>query len=234
MAASVYLDFIAPNEIPDLVALHIFEAANSAGPFNEIEVVTAIGTQGSYITSYTTDKALATTDWFTIQWRNSKGALTDMSMPVQGGSQSLVAEIVSRALLRDPSLNEAIVAQEAEIAVSEYYGTQDPLSIPVQGVPLKTLSGLTYFTMARSYVAKASSTTTTAGGKWVAGLVSLDTSSSSKTTNAWDNIEALLRIANRELGRSYSVILLLEEIEVAGRYKQLVAADLSRNIIEVQ
>lgn len=234
MAASVFLDFIAPNEIPDLVSLHIFESSVPEGPFNEIEEVTAIGAQGSYITSYTTDMAVAVTDWFTIQWENSKGALTDMSAPVQGGAQSLVAEIVSRVLLRDSSLNEAIVAQEAEVAVSEFFKTQDPLSIPLQGVPLKTLSGLTYYTMARSYISKAVEVTSVSGGKWIAGLVSLDTSSSSTKTSYWDNIAQLLKAANLELGRSYSVILLLKEIQVAGGYSQIVAEDLSRTIIEVQ
>jgi hypothetical protein len=230
--ASVPLDFLPPTA-SDIVALLIYEGPAVEGPFQQIERVTAVGTYPNYITRYTTDAAANASNWFAIAWENADGLITPLSASLQGGSTTLVQTLIDRVLLRDPSLNEVIVAQEAEAAISEFFMVDDPYTVDPKVAP-RILSGLTYFTMARAYVAKASTTAATAGGKWVAGLVSLDTSSSSKTTNVWDNIEALLRIANRELGRSYSVILLLEEIEVAGRYKQLVAADLSRNIIEVQ
>jgi len=233
MAVSVALEFIPPDE-PDLYALHVYEATDSAGPFSEIDVTQAIGAYPNYITRYTTANATATTDWFAIAWENTANVVGELSVPMQGGTSTLVSEIVNRVMLRDPTLNQIIVSQEAEVAVSEYLHTQDPLSVDPDAVTLKILSGLTYFTMARSYIAKAVSFASTSGGKWVAGLVSLDLSAASKKGSYWDNIDKLLQAANLELGRSYSVVLLLQEIEVAGGYKQLVAADLSRTIIEVQ
>lgn len=233
MAVSVYLDFIAPNSIPNLTKLHIYEATVKDGPFTEIEAVTPVGAMGNYITSYTTDKAASASNWFAIAWEDSKGALTDLSGGMQGGASTLVYTVTQRVLLRDPSLSEEIVVQEAEAAISDYYGVTDPYSIDPATVPPNVMSGLTYYTMARCYVSSVVTSTATTGGKWVAGLVSLDTSSSSKTS-AWDNIENLLKLANRELGKSYSMIFLLKEIEVAGGYKQVVAADISRSIIEVQ
>lgn len=232
---SVFLDFVPPNDIPNLVSLYILEATTKDGPFNEIEEVTEIGTSGNYITTYTTENATSKTNWFAIFWEDDKGAQTPYSAAVQGGTRTLVAEIVSRVLLRDPSINEAIATQEAEAAISDYYGVLDPYSIDPETVPPNVISGMTYYTMARCYISSAVSTSTaaTAGGKWVAGLVSLDTSSSSKATSIWDNIENLLRVANRELGRSYSIVALMEEITVAGGYRRVVGADLSRLIIEV-
>lgn len=231
MPASVYLDFVAPNEIPNLTKLHIYEAAAKDGPYSEIEVVTPVGTQGAYISSYTTNLATSVTDWFAVQWEDSKGALTALSDGVKGGTQSLVAEIVSRMLLRDSSLNEQIAVQEAEAAVSDYYSVVDPYTVDPSGVSAKILSGLTNLALARTYITKA--ITSSSKNKWVAGLVSLDTSSGS-TVDA-NTVEALLKMANNDLGVNFSAILLIEEIEVAGGYtQQIVAADLSRSIIEVQ
>lgn len=235
MAVSVYLDFIPPNQIPNLAKLHIFESADQNGTFDEIEVVTPVGSTGNYITSYTTDKATSASNWFTIQWEDDKGALTDMSDPVQGGTRTLVYEIVQRVLLREPNLSEEIVVQEAEAAISDYYGVIDPYSIDPSTVSPKILSGLTNLTLARTYISRTISATATEGTKWVAGLVSLDTTSgSSKSADPVDRVKALLALANHDLGRNYTVIMLLEEIEVAGGYQQVVAQDLSRSIIEVQ
>lgn len=231
MAVSVALEFIPPDE-PDLFALHVYESPDMAGPFSEIDVTQAVGTYPNYITRYTTQAATAITDWFAIAWENTANVVGELSASMQGGTSTLVSEIVNRVMLRDSTLNPIIVGQEAEIAVAEYFSTNDPLSISPDQASPQVMGGLTYYTMARSYISSAVSSSTTTGGKWVAGLVSLDTSSSSKSS-VWDNIENLLRAANRELGKSYSLKLLLAEIEVAGGYKQIVAADLSRMIIEV-
>lgn len=232
MPVSVALEFIPPDE-PDLLALHVYESSAMDGPFVEIDVTQAIGAYPNYVTRYTTQSALAITDWFAIAWENTANVVGELSASMQGGTSTLVSEIVNRVMLRDPMLNPIIVGQEAEIAVAEFFGTTDPLSIDPDAASPQVMGGLTYYTMARSYTSSAVSSSTTEGGKWVAGLVSLDTSSASSKSSVWDNIENLLRIANRELGKSYSLKLLLAEIEVAGGYRQIVAADLSRTIIEV-
>lgn len=230
MPVPVFLDFIPPNNIPDLTKLHIYEAPVKDGPFTEIEVVTAIGTQGSYLSSYTTELAASLTDWFVIQWEDSHGSLTPFSAAVQGGTRSLPAEILSRMMLRDAGINEAIGLQEAEAAISDYYGVTDPYTIDPATVSPKILSGLTNLALARTYITRA--ITSSEKKKWVAGLVSLDTSSG--TGLSADSVKALIALANADLGRNYSVILLLDEIEVAGGYQQIVAVDLSRSLIEVQ
>lgn len=229
MPVSVHLDFIAPNQIPDLTKLHILEGPSKDGPFNEIEIVNGVGAQGAYLSSYTTELATNKTDWFVIQWEDAKGAVTPLSAAVQGGTQSLVAEIVSRMLLREPTLDEAIALQEAEAAVSDYYNTIDPYSIDPSTVSPRIKSGLTNYALARSYITKA--ITQADRKQWVAGLVSLNTASGSAITP--DVVKALLDLANRDLGRSMSFKLVLKEIEVAGGFTQIVAQDISRSIIEV-
>jgi hypothetical protein len=228
--ASVFLDFIAPNGTPDLTKLHIFESPSKDGAYTLIETVTAIGTQGNYISSYTTDDATSATDWFVIQWEDSKGAKTPFSAAVQGGTRSLVSEIVARMLLRDSALNEAIAVQEAEAAVSDYFNILDPYSIDPSTVSPRILSGLMNLALARTYISRV--ITTSDKSKWVAGLVSLDTSSGQGLTAA--SVKALIDLANRDLGRSFSIKLLLEEIEVAGGFRQIVGWDITRSIIEVQ
>jgi hypothetical protein len=230
MPVPVFLDFIPPNDIPDLTELHILEGPTVSGPFSEIEVVTSIGTAGNYISSHTTPNALSNTDWFVIQWKNAAGVFTPTSAAVKGGTRSLVAEIVSRAMLRDATINEEVAVQEAEAAISDYYNTIDPYSINVLTVSPKIKSGLTNLTLARSYITKA--ITTSNKNKWVAGLVSLDNSSGSAGIST-QTVQALIDLANKDLGRSLSFKLLLEEVEVAGGFKQIVAADLSRTIIEI-
>jgi hypothetical protein len=58
-------------------------------------------------------------------------------------------------------------------------------------------------------------------------------SSASAKTSPWDNIEKLLEIANKELGRNYSTVLLMQEIAVADGYMSLKGVDLSRSTIEI-
>lgn len=230
MPVPVFIDFIAPNEMPNLVKLHIFEAAAKTGPFTEIETLTSIGVQGSYISSYTTALATSKTDWFAIQWEDDKGALTPMSAAVQGGIRSLVAEITSRIMLRDSSVNEEVAVQEAEAVVADYFGVLDPYSVDPATVSPKIKSGLSNLALARSYITKA--ITSSQSNKWVAGLVSLDSSSGKGVTT--DVVKSLIELANYDLGRNFSIVLMLKELEVAGGNKQIVAADLSRSIIEVQ
>ena len=130
--ASVFLNFTPPDR-EDLTKLRIFEATDAAGPWNEIEVVTAIGEYPNYISSYTTNLATSNTNWFSIQWEDAKGAQTDQSNAIQGGTETLVGEIVDRVLVRDNTLDEQVVLAETEALIERYFGcdpyTVDPASV---------------------------------------------------------------------------------------------------------
>jgi len=233
MAVSVALEFIPPDE-PDLKALHVYESATKTGTFVEIDNTQVIGAYPKWISRYTTANATSIYDWFAIAWQNQAGVLGALSAPMQGGSTTLVSEIVNRVMIRDPNLNQIIVGQEAEAAISEYYGVTDPYTVALSTVPPNVMSGLTLFTMARCYIVQAAvGTSTGTAHKWTAGIVSLDSSASSGMS-PWDSVQKLLEMANKELGRNYDLVLLLKEIEVAGGYKELVSIDLSRAIYELQ
>src|SRR5215471_2752088 len=227
--ASVFLNFVPPNDVPDLVKLHIYEAPAQAGPFSSIEVVTAIGSPGGYITDYTTNQALSETDWFAIQWENSKGAFSEMSSAIQGGTTSVVSEVVERVLLRDPTLKEQIVAQEAAAVVEGYCGTvvPDPATLNYN-----ELSGLTLLTMARCYLVRVASGTGTSQS-WTAGLLT-EKQSTATATQTLKSIEDLIRVANTWLGRTYTVVALMKEVSVAGGYtSRLMGVDISRSLVEL-
>lgn len=225
--ASVPLKFIPPDE-PGWTTLHIYEATTSLGPFTEIENVPS--GDPNYITRWTTDKATAVDNWFQINWSDSKDAFTETSQSVKGGTETLVGEIVQRILLRDSTINENIAAQEAAAAISDYFRVDDPYTIDPASVNPKILQGLTLLAMAWGYTV----TQATSGSvqKFTAGLVSLDTGTSSTKSSA--NIDQLIKLANKLLGRNYSLIMRLKEISVAGGYRPLlVTADLSRTMIEI-
>jgi hypothetical protein len=207
---------------PGLVALRIFESAVKEGPYIQIERVTEIGIYPNYISYYTTDTATSATDWFTIQWEDDKGALSEMSAPWQGGTDSVVAELVSRVMLRDPTIREEIAVQEAEATVSRYYNTDDPYSITEMPNPSE-LQGLTLLTLAACYITDLF--VGTAGGAttvsdYTAGLVSQrsGTGVAGGTALKLKDIEALVDWANRVLGRSYSVVLQMAAPEIPGAY----------------
>jgi hypothetical protein len=229
MPATVRLDFIRPD-IPGLVALHIYEASAPDGTFTEIERVTAIGTYPNYISEYTTTAASSVDDYFTTAWEHAGGSVTPQSAPVKGNTTALVVQIVNRMMLRDPSLDEVIAGQEAEAAISDYYNVLDPYSVDPTTVSPQKMSGLTNLALARAYLSRT--ITSSQANKWAAGIVSMDTSSGSSQST--DTIKKLIDLANYDLGLNYSIVLLMQEVEVAGGYKRLVAADLSRSIIEVQ
>lgn len=223
--ASVPLRFVPPNDTADLTTLHIFEAPASTGPWVEIDTVTAIGTQGSYIDHYTTDLASSETDWFMIQWEDSKGGKSEPSAAIQGGTTTLVSEIVSRVSLRDANVSEEVAAQEAEAAIESIFGTTaiDPATVTRQ-----ELSGLTLLTLARCYLMVVYAFQH--AQKFSSGLISVDTGV--KSARTLDDIQKLINAANTLLGRNYSAILLMEEVTVADGVKQLVDVDVSRLIVE--
>jgi hypothetical protein len=226
--ASVHLNFLQP-QIPDLVKLTIFEAPAADGLFSPIEEITNIGVYPDYISEYTTDDATSATDWFAIQWTDSKGATTDMSAPRQGGVDVLPAIIVERVLLRDPTIKEGIALQEAEAVIQWYYKGADPYAIDPADVTYTILSGLTLLTMARCYVSAMASASQ--ADSWTAGLVSMKSDTS--TGSAQRNWQDLLSLANTLLGISMSVVAQMKAIEIAGG-KQIASADLSRLIVEWQ
>lgn len=225
--ASVPLKFIPPDE-PGWTTLHILESPTQLGTYTEIESVPS-GTP-NYIDSYTTDQATAVDNWFAIFWTDAKGAKTETSAGVQGGTETLVGVLVQRMLLRDPTINENIAAQEAEAAISSYFVVDDPSTIDASTVNPKILQGLTLLAMAWGYtVTQATSGTVQ---KFTAGLVSLDTGSTATKTTA--NIDQLLKLANNLLGRNFSMIMRLKEITVAGVTTSLISTvDLSRTMIEI-
>jgi hypothetical protein len=216
--------------------LKIYEAPESTGPWSLIETITPVGSQGSYLTSYTTANAISLTDWFAIEWVDSKGAVVPMSPPIQGGTTTLVAKLVQRMLLRDPSLDENIAAQEAEASISLYYNVEDPYTVDSSVSPA-ILSGLTLLALSRSYLfVTVTQTGTQNVQKFTAGLVSIDSGSSaaSSSSRKLADLKAMMDLANTMLGRNFSFIAQLEEIEVGGGFSQIVARDISRSIIEVQ
>lgn len=227
---SVFLSFIPPDR-EGFVKLHIYEASSADVNVaaQEIEVVTPVGTWPDYITEYSTSNALSPSHWFSIQWEDDKGVLSDMSDRLQGNSETLVGIITDRVMLRDPAFNRTVVAQEAEAAICTYFNVTDPFSIDPSIVSPKVISGLTYLTMARSYIARIFSTSTAAS--WTAGLVSMKSQSGSAIT--LDSVQDLLKFANADLGRSFSYVLLMKEIEVGGGFKRVAGIDLTRTLVEI-
>lgn|SRR5215510_1920193 len=233
--ASVRINFVTPTE-PGLASLHIFEAASKDGPWTEIEEVTSIGTYPNYISYYETTNATSATGWFAIQWETTTGALSEMSAPWQGGTESVVSEIVQRVLLRDPTISEPIAVQEAEAVVCRYYRVDDPYSITEMPNPSE-LQGLTLLTMASCYV-----TVFFVGGgssateDYTAGLVSQKSGSgTSSQAMKLKDIEDLIAWANKILGRTFSVVLQMAAPDVPGAYCLLEEAryDHTRLLLDV-
>lgn len=238
--AAVRIDFVQPSD-PGLAALRIWEAPAKDDTYVQIERTTAIGTYPNYISTYTTQNASSATGWFRIQWEDTGGALSELSEPRQGGADNLVSEIVSRMLLRDPNIEEAIAVQEAEAVIQWYYGGQDPYSIDPDTVSYNTMSGLTLMAMARCYMFTFASTTSTSMtdvSDYTAGLVSQrsgSTSGSATSTSPLGAIDALLEQANVWLGTGVSLVMLMEEVAVAGGLAREVAEiDQSRLMVEFE
>jgi hypothetical protein len=229
MPVSVRLDFTPPS-IEGVSKLHIEEATAQDGMFNEIEAVTAVGTYPNYISYYTTKLANSIADWFRVRWETTDGVFTPYSQALQGGTKTLVQEIVDRCLLRNPSLNEIIVTQEAQAVVSDIMHTQDPNSVLVEEATYVQLRGMTNLTLARSLIA----TYLAAGGtvsRFTAGLVSLQTGAT--TADPTKAIEALIAAAADDLNLRYSVILLMADVS-ASCNSRIHGADLTRTTIDYE
>lgn len=228
--ANVILDFVPQK---GYTKLHIYEAATKAGaPGALLETITV--DPDSPPTRYTTQAATSSVAWFSIQWEDARGGVSPLSDPVQGGTYSLVSRIVDRALLRDSSLDEAVVTQEAEALVNQYFQTTDAFSVDPALVTSDQLTGLTYMAIARAHVATL---IRSAGSSqsYTAGLVSQKAGDSSTQGNIRDMIDYLLREANKLLGWNYSVVMLMEEIDPTGMGTiSSIGVDQSRLLISIE
>lgn len=228
--ASVFLNFTPPDR-EELTTLRIFEATDKSGPWTEIEAVTEIGTYPNYISSYTTNLASNAINWFSIQWEDAKGAKTDQSNAIQGGTETLVGEIVDRVLVRDGTLDEQVVLAETEALIERYFGV-DPYTVDPNSVGYATKNSLAKMVQAKSMYSKVVTSSSTSGG-WTAGLVSMKSSSGDSTTSM-DIIDSLMKEAARELGVGVSIVAQMMAIPIAGGFSQIVSADISRLLIEVE
>ncbi len=227
--ASVFLRFTPPDR-KDLAALLIYEEVSAEGPFDTlIETAIEIGVYPDYISEYTTDQAVSNVNWFAIQWQDVKGARTEISNPIQGGSSSLVGEIVSLVGERDHTLDDQVVRQEVEFALESYFNT-DPYALSMSNTNFRQRIGIARLVQARvmmSQVARSSGTTS----GWTAGLVSMKSGdvSSNERLIGW-----LLKEAMLGLGLSTSRIAQMAELPIAGGLSRIVTADISRLLIEVE
>lgn len=220
----VYLDFFPPQE-EDIVTLHVEEAPTSTGPWVEIQTFPA-GPYPDYISNVTITQAFEKNDWFRIRWENSEGAFTPYSEPLQGGTTTLVATIVDRMMLRDVAIDENIAAQEAEAAISEYFRVTNPYDVDPTNIAPNIIMGIMLLAMSRVYLVESA---ISEAGSYTAGIIG-----QTYKGHQGKDIDAIIKLANRYLNRNYSAIMLLKEIAVGGGYKQIVAADVTRSIIEIQ
>jgi hypothetical protein len=221
--ASVYLDFVPPDR-PGIVSLKIWEAAVKTGPYTVIETVAA-GTYPNYITRHSTDDAASANNWFKISWVDDAGVESPISEAIQGGTTTLVGEIVARVMLRDPSIDENVAYQESLAAIEEYFKA-DPTTVALADASYAVRSGLTLLTMARSYI--FSSVTESTSDDYTAGLVQ----QKGGTSKTKIDLDSLIAWANRFLGTNFSTIMLMEEIEIAGGLAGEVTMDQTRLIVE--
>jgi hypothetical protein len=219
--AAVRLRF-EPPFIDDLTKLIIYEGPTSIGPFEPIEEVTEVGEFPDYIHSYTTTEAASISGWFSIQWEDAKGAQTFLSDAIQGHTDTVPGKLVNRVSLRMPDEHSKVIKQEAEAVAEEFFG-KDPYEIDFSKVSYKTMSGLMYLTMARIRLSQIISAP--AQDSYTAGLVSQKQSQSAGTMK---DVDAWMKLANRMLGRGYSVIAQMVVPDINRGLSRVVMADISR------
>jgi hypothetical protein len=203
LMSSVRLDFIPPQE-QGIVKLEIWEAPVKDGTYTKIEDVTDVGSYPNYLTYYTTDNATAPNNWFRIRWEDAGGALSEFSEPVQGGTTSLVKTLVDRTLLRNPMLDERVVAQTAEFIIQVVMDTDNPYDPDLKPTPAQ-LEGMTFFCLGYSMMSSTASSSS-AGESYTAGLISQKSETGTKASagQPWD---VFLDQAGILLGFSKSFIM---------------------------
>jgi hypothetical protein len=225
--ASVRLDFIPPQE-QGVVKLEIWESPDKDGTYSKIEDVTEVGSYPDYITYFTTDNATAGNYWFRIRWQDSGGAYSDFSEPVQGGQTSLVKVLVDRTLLRNPMLDERVVAQTAEFIIQIVMGTDNPYDPELKPTPAQ-LEGMTLFCV--GYSMMSSTASISSDESYTAGLISQKSGTTTKTgAQPW---EVFLDQAGILLGFSKSFVMQMKaDAGVAaltsGQMGEIVVYDQSR------
>jgi hypothetical protein len=215
---SIRIDFNPPRD-RGFEELKIWQSTTATGPWQLIETVTEIGAYPDYISDYTTDQAGDNAAYLAVEWVDDKGASTDLSNPLQVGTEKLVGEIVNRVMQRDSTLDENVIFQETEAVVEDYFDV-DPYSLDVSYANYKTITGLTYLVLARSLITTQITQAAAANFDSVTlGLVSIKSGSTSsqQQTNLRNYLDQLLELANTNLGINTSVILQMEAIQVGGR-----------------
>lgn len=208
---SISLQFVPPDN-PDLDKLRICEGATRTGLFGIIETVDDIGVYPNWINRYTSMNAVdALNHWFAIQWVDKFGAADDLSAPIKGQTQLLIAEVISRVHERDHKLSMQIANQEAEAAIEQYFGkdpyTVDPDVDIAAGKKYRILNGLTYLVLARSYLAMLISQNAIESA--TLSQVSFKTQQAGPQTK---DIDQLIDLANQFLGLNTSLVLQLAEV----------------------
>lgn len=224
--AAVELQFLPPDE-DGITTLYVEEASSQGGPYSQIQSFSA-GIYPDYITRAVVTTASSTTNWFRIRWQDSFGRYTSFSDPIQGGTTTIVSKVMNRTILRDSSIDALVAGQEAEVVISEYFGVVDPYAVSPTLAPPRILAGLTLLTLARLYALRLIEQGST--HDWSAGLITMSITSNEQ---AWKQINRIIELANRDLNRNYSAILLMKEIAVAGGQKKLKVYDVSRSMIEL-
>jgi hypothetical protein len=208
MPFKIPLTFVPPD-VENLASMRIWESSTANGPFSLIETVAAIGSYPTYIDNYTTVFAASATDWFALTWVDNKGAETELTQAIQGGVQTLVAEITQRCLQRMPRLSLQVVTQEAEGSIQVYMGEDtDPYDPTLyDDTSYRQKNGLTYMTIARTLMGEMLMTSAVQQAQM--GLISFK---SANTTQLLKNIQELIRLAESDLGISGSRVLDMERI----------------------
>lgn len=204
---SVPLSFVPPDD-ENLTKLYIYESSVKTDVGTIIETVTAIGAYPNYIHEYTTDLAVSGLDWFRIQWEDDKGAKTDISSPVQGGTKTVVGKLVDRVLERDPTMSRQVVKQEAEGAIQWFYGDAvDPYDVTLNP-SYRVLNGLTYYILGRSALAMS----VIGGSETQSATIGLVSMRSGTSTQTKANFAEIMEIAFELLGKSTSLVLQMTQI----------------------
>lgn len=225
--ASVPLSF-RPPESENIAALLIYEAAAADGPFALIDTVVEIGEAPNYIDQYETTNATSQTNWFAIRWRDVNGALTGLSASIQGGTELAIHKLVERIELRDPDVSERVAISVAEY-VMESYLNKDPYDSTIS-LSYRQLEGLTLLALAQVQIGQLVSSAGSTDG-WTAGLVSMKSGTS---TQSLDSLRKLMAEGARILGLGYSRVVQMAVPPIAGGFSEIVTADISRLMIEVE
>ena len=229
--ASVRLQF---TPLEGFTKLNIYEADTAElAPGSKIETVVVDPVDP--ISQYTTQQATGLNKWFSIQWEDASGGLSEMSNPIQGGTTTFIGEIIDLVRERDSSLDEQVVRQEAEAAIESFFGV-DPYSIEFGSQRYAVKIGLARLVQARSLINGLVTTTSVSSSNsgWTAGLVSMKSGTADQVKQSESLIKWLLEQASLSLGLSGSRIAQMAVPVIAGGFSEVVTADISRLMIEVE